>query len=328
MIVLARSLFRLHALCAALLALLIGAGAHAQPIRVGITQIVEHPSLNLIRQGFIDRLGELGYPEGTGAVYDIQSAHGEFATALTIAQKFLADNVDFVLAIATPSAQAAANVIREIPIIIAGVTDPIAAGLAESIARPGTNVTGTSDLPPVRAQLALLKELVPRVRRVGVIYNAGEVNSVVLIDLARKAAAELGITLVEATVGSTAEVQQAAQSLLGRVDAIYVQNDNTTASAIEAVIAVAERGRLPLITSDDTVVEKGALGTIGIDYYELGRRTADVAYRVLQGEQPADIPIERIEGQNIFLNLDVARRLGVTIPDEMTAKAVRIFGEP
>lgn len=324
---LSRSFFRAHTLCAALLALFVGVVAHAQPIRVGVTQIVEHPSLNLIRQGFIDRMEELGFARGTDVVYDIQSAHGDLPTALTIAQKFLADNVDFVLAIATPSAQAAANVIRDIPIVIAAVTDPVAAGLVQSFERPGTNITGTSDLAPVRDQLGLLKELVPNVRRVGVIYNAGEVNSVVLIDRAREAAADLGITLVETTVGNTAEVQQAAQSLLGRVDAFYVQNDNTTASAIEAVIAVAERGRIPLITSDDTVVEKGALATIGIDYYQLGRKTADIAHRILQGEKPAEISIERIEGQNIFLNLDVARRLGITVPEEMINGAVQVFGE-
>src|SRR5690625_3378781 len=179
---------RTSLIIAILSVMVISLGALAAPIQVGITQIVEHPALDAARQGFIDRLAELGYAEGTDVVYDIQSAQGDPGTALTIAQKFAADRVDLVLAIATPTAQAAAQAIRDIPILITAVTDPVAAELVDSIERPGTNVTGTSDLTPVRSQLELLKALVPSATRVGVIYNAGEVNSVVQVELARDAA--------------------------------------------------------------------------------------------------------------------------------------------
>lgn len=301
--------------------------AQAAPLRVGITQIVEHPSLDQARQGFIDRLGELGYVEGVDIVYDIQSAQGDLATAQTIARKFQADGVDLILAIATPTAQATAHIVKDIPILITAVTDPVAADLVQSIERPGTNVTGTSDLTPVREQLELLKEIVPQARRVGVVYNAGEVNSVVQVELARQAAASLGFTLVEATAANSSEVLQAAQSLQGRVDAIYVPTDNTVVSALESVILVAERARLPLIAGEADSVAKGALATLGIDYYKLGRQTADIAYRVLQGEDPAGIPIEYLNDLDLVVNVAAAKRMGVTIPDSVLARADQVIEE-
>lgn len=312
-------------LVAALLVLVLAFGAQAAPLKVGITQIVEHPSLDAARQGFIDRMAELGYAEGTDVTYDIQSAQGDFATAQTIARKFQSDGVDLILAIATPTAQAAAHIIKDIPILITAVTDPVTADLVESIARPGTNVTGTSDLTPVKAQLELLKEILPNATRVGVVYNAGEVNSVVQVDIAREAAAQLGLTLVEATAGNSSEVLQAAQSLQGRVDAIYVPTDNTVVSALESVVLVAERAKLPLIAGEKDSVAKGALATIGIDYYQLGRQTADIAYRVLQGEDPAEISVEYLEEQNVVVNLGAAQRMGVTIPESVLAKAVEVI---
>ncbi|MFS8543798.1 MAG: ABC transporter substrate-binding protein, partial [Limnochordales bacterium] len=293
-----------------LLALFVVAGsaaAQGAPIVVGITQIVEHPSLDQARQGFIDRLTELGYVEGVDIVYDIHSAQGDLATAQTIARKFQSDRVDLVLAIATPTAQAAAHLIKDIPILITAVTDPVAAELVESIERPGTNVTGTSDLTPVKAQLELLKEIVPNATRVGVLYNAGEVNSVVQVEIARAAAAELGLQLVEATAANSSEVLQAAQSLQGRVDAIYVPTDNTVVSALESVLLVAERARLPLIAGEADSVAKGALASVSIDYYQLGRQTADIAHRVLQGEDPAEIAIEYQSELSVVLNRDAAR---------------------
>ncbi len=316
---------RMRLVVAVLVVLVASVAAWSQPIKVGVTQIVEHPALDAARQGFIDRMAELGYAAGTDIVYDIQSAQGDQGTALTIAQKFAADRVDLVLAIATPTAQAAAQVIRDIPILITAVTDPVAAELVDSIERPGTNVTGTSDLTPVRAQLALLKALVPDARRVGIIYNAGEVNSVVQADLARRAAAVFGLQLIEATAVNSSEVMQAAQSLVGRVDALYVPTDNTVVSAIESVVAVAERARLPLITGEDLSVEQGALATVGLDYYELGRQTADIAYRVLQGENPADIPIEYQQEMSVVINVGAAARMGVVIPDELLEGAARVI---
>ncbi|NLN28426.1 MAG: ABC transporter substrate-binding protein [Firmicutes bacterium] len=304
-----------------LLFLLLSAVSFAQPLQIGVLQLVEHPALDAARQGFIDRLSELGYE----AEFDIQSAQNEMSIAVTIAQKFKSDRKDLVLAIATPAAQAAVNVIDDIPILITAVTDPVAAQLVDSIERPGGNLTGTSDLTPVRTQLELLTQIVPNARRVGVLYNSGEVNSVVQVQIARDAARDLGLTLVEATAATTAEVLQAAQSLVGRVDAIYVPTDNTVVAAIESVVLVSEQARLPLIAGEDQSVENGALATIGIDYYQLGRQTADIAHRVLQGEDPAEISIEYQSEMTVVLNLGAARRIGLTIPEAVLAQAARII---
>lgn len=319
------SINRSSLMIAVLAVLVLAFSSLAAPLRVGVTQIVEHPALDEARQGFIDRLAELGYEEGTDVVYDIQSAQGDFGTALTIAQKFAADGVDLVLAIATQAAQAAAQVLRDTPILITAVTDPVAAELVDSIERPGTNVTGTSDLTPVRAQLELLTMLAPSARRVGVIYNAGEVNSVVQVNLAKAAAADLGLEVVEATAANSSEVLSAAQSLVGRVDALYVPTDNTVVSAIESVVLVAERARLPLIAGEDLSVEQGALATVGIDYEQLGRQTADMALRVLQGENPAEMSIEYQNEINLVVNLSAAQRMGVTIPEDLLANAARVI---
>jgi len=319
------SINRSSLMIAVLAVLVLAFSSLAAPLRVGVTQIVEHPALDEARQGFIDRLAELGYEEGTDVVYDIQSAQNDVGTALTIAQKFAADGVDLVLAIATPAAQAAAQVLRDTPILITAVTDPVAAELVDSIERPGTNVTGTSDLTPVRAQLELLTMLAPSARRVGVIYNAGEVNSVVQVNLAKAAAADLGLEVVEATAANSSEVLSAAQSLVGRVDALYVPTDNTVVSAIESVVLVAERARLPLIAGEDLSVDQGALATVGIDYYQLGRQTADMALRVLQGENPAEMSIEYQNEINLVVNLSAAQRMGVTIPEDLLANAARVI---
>lgn len=310
------------AVMAALLVLAMGVvGAHAQGLKIGVTQIVEHPALDAARDGFIERMAELGYD----VKYDVQSAQGDPSTAITIAQKFQSEQVDLVLAIATPTAQAAVQVITDIPVLFTAVTDPVEAELVDSVARPGGNVTGTSDLTPVKSQLELLKELVPGATRVGVVYNAGEVNSLVQRDIAVEAAEQLGLTLVEATATNTAEVMQATQSLVGRVDALYVWTDNLVVSAIESVVAVAEQAQLALIAGEDNSVESGALATVGIDYKVLGRQTADMAHRVLQGADPAETPVEYLDDMNIVINVSAAARMGVKLSDELLAKASRVI---
>lgn len=289
----------------------------AQAVRLGIIQIVEHPSLDQARQGFLDRLGELGYTVEA----DYQNAQGDMATAQIIARRLAENRPDLVLAIATPTAQAMAQVTSTIPILITAVTDAEAAGLVEQNERPGTNVTGTSDLNPVDRQLALVREIAPAAQRVGVVYNAGEANSLVQVEWAREVAAELGLTLVEATVASSSEVFQAAQSLVGRVDALYVPTDNTVVSALESVVQVAEEAKLPLVVGEPDSVARGGLITLGIDYYQLGRQTADMADRVLKGADPAEIPIEYQANPRLVVNLEAAGRMGIELPQELLDQA-------
>ena len=297
----------------------------AKQVNLGIIQIVEHPALDAARQGFLDTMAENGYKEGENLVVDFQSAQGDQSTLQSIANKFVNDKKDMVLAIATPSATAMANATTEIPILITAVTDPVEAKLVESLEKPGTNVTGTTDMNPVTEQLALIKELVPDAKNVGIVYNSSEVNSEVQVKIAREAAPGLGFTLHEATVTATNEVMQAAQSLVGKVDAIYLPTDNTVISSLSAVLQVAEENKIPVIAGESNSVEEGALATLGIDYYKLGAQTAEIALRVLNGENPAELPVEAQKGADIVINLKAAERFGVTVSDEVKAKAAQII---
>ncbi|MGI6609915.1 MAG: ABC transporter substrate-binding protein [Limnochordia bacterium] len=318
-----RSRVSLFVVCLIILAA--AATGAAKTVTIGIAQIAEHPALDSARQGFVDRMKQLGYQEGKQVIYDMRNAQGDMATAQTIARKFVGDGVDLILAIATPTAQAAANVTSKIPILITAVTDPQAAGLVRSNQTPGTNVTGTSDLNPVAQQIALVKSLRPQARRLGVVYNAGETNSVVQVELAKQVAKEEGLALVEATAGNTSEVLQAAQSLVGRVDAIYVPTDNTVVSALESVIMVAERAKIPLIAGEGDSVRRGALATLGLDYYRLGQQTADMAVKVLNGTDPAKMPIQYQQELRVVVNLRAAERMGVTVPQALIAKADEVI---
>lgn len=298
-------------------------GNTQEKIRIGIMQIVDHPALNAARDGLKDALREVyGYVEGENVIYDAQSAQGDVATANTIAQKFVADRVNLIVSIATPTSQAAANATRDIPIVFSAVTDPLAAGLVKDLEKPGGNVTGISDMTPVDRQIYLIKFLFPEAKRVGTLYNAGEVNSVVTNELAKKACAENGLELLEATVASTADVAMATQSLVGRVDAIYVSTDNTVVSALDVVAKICLDNRIPLVLADPTTVEKGALCGLGFDYYLHGRQTADIVARILKGENPGDIPVEFAKKLTFLLNTRTFEALGLDA-EAMTTAANR-----
>ncbi len=294
------------------------------PIKIGITQIVEHPALDSARQGFQDALAQEGW---TNVTFDMQNAQGDMATATTIARKFADDRVDLILAIATPTAQAAAQVTSDIPILITAVTDPVAAGLVNTMESPGTNVTGTTDMTPVKTQLELLLEIAPSVQRVGILFNVGEVNSVVQVELAKQVAGDLGLEIVEAGATTSGEVLEAARSLPGRVDAIYVPTDNTVVSALESVIMVAEDNNLPLIVGEEESVVRGGLATTGINYYDLGFQTGLMAIQVLNGADPQTMPIQSADRVETVLNLEAARNMGIEFPASLLERAHRTIGE-
>ncbi|TDX46753.1 ABC transporter substrate-binding protein [Orenia marismortui] len=293
--------------------------------KIGIIQIVEHPALDDAREGFIKELEKAGYKDGENVSYDYQNAQGDMSTAQTIARQFAYDDLDLILAIATPTAQAVANSVKDTPILITAVTDPKSAGLVESLKKPGSNITGTSDLTPVREQLELLAEIAPKAKKIGIIYNAGETNSVVQAELAESAAKELGLELIPATVSSSNEVYQSAQSLVGRVDAIYVPTDNTVVSAIQSVVKVANENNLPLITGEDKPVEKGALATIGVNYYRLGRQTAKMAVEIFNGADPAEMSIEYLKDTDLVINLNAAKEMHVEISEDLIEKAKKVI---
>ncbi|MGO1746877.1 MAG: ABC transporter substrate-binding protein [Microbacterium gubbeenense] len=239
----------------------------------------------------------------------------------TIATTFASDDLDLVFTVATPAAQAATQAILDTPVLFTAVTDAEAAGLVDSNDAPGANVTGTSDLNPVADQLALLAEIAPDAKTVGVVYSSGEVNSEVQVDLAKEAAADLGLTIKEATVSNSSEVQQATQSL-GDVDAIYVPTDNTVVSGIAALIQVAEQKQIPVVSGDSGPVDGGAIATIGIDYTKLGHQTGEMAAKILQdGADPAEMAVETSNDVELIINPAAAERMGVELPDSVTERA-------
>ena len=302
--------------------------AAAQPLVIGVTQIVEHPALDAARDGFIAALEEAGYKEGEDVVYDLQNAQGDFTNAISIAQKFKDDKVDLIVAIATPTAQAALQVNKEIPIVINAVTDPVAASLAKSWESSGNNLTGMSDAAPNKQQVELIPRFLPEAKNVGTIYNAGEANSVVQIEVAKETCKELGLNLIEVVVSNSSEVLMAAQSLAGRVEAIYIVTDNTVVSALESVIKVCNQEKIALILADSSTVDKGALASYGIDYYSLGKKSGEIALQIIKGAKPSDIPIQTItdpKDLQFVVNLDAAKILGISISEEIIKEADKII---
>lgn len=289
--------------------------AAGKTYKIGITQIVAHSSLDAAREGFKKALAE----GGISATYDEQNAQGEQATATSIANKFNT-GYDLVLAIATPTAQASAQVITKTPILFTAVTDPVAAQLVKAMDAPGANVTGTTDMNPVAEQIKLVKQVRPTAKTVGVIYSSGEVNSEVQVKAARTAAAAEGLQLVEKTVTTTGEVAQAASSLA--TDAVYVPTDNNVVAGLSSVLQVAEQKKIPVIAGEGDSVKNGALITYGIDYSKLGYQTGQMAVKILKdGQSPATMPVESQKDLQLVVNSKAAARMGVTLPQELLAKA-------
>jgi putative ABC transport system substrate-binding protein len=299
--------------------------APAKNYSIGITQIVTHPALDAVVAGFIEALAQAGFVEGKNVTFDKQNAQGEMANASAIAQKFVGDKVDLILSVATPTSQAAVKATTTIPIVFAAVTDPIAAGLVKNGDAPEANVTGVSDLLPVQPHLDLIKQLVPNVKTVGLLYNAGETNSVTLVAKEKEAAAAMGLKVVEATASNSSEVLAAAQSLVGRVDAISVLTDNTVVSALESVIKVCQDNKIPLITGDTDSVKRGAVAAYAFDYHDHGVQAGKIAVKVLQGTPISQIPVEYAQNLQLAINQAAATAMGVTIPDALKAKANLTF---
>ena len=287
-------------------------------IKIGIIQLVEHPALDQAHQGFVDGLKEAGYEEGKNIEFDYQNAQGEQANCITIAQKFLNDKSDLILAIATPAAQAAANLIKDIPILVTAVTDPETAKLVEKNDAPNGNVSGTSNLTPVDEQMELLKKLVPNVKTAALMYNSSEQNSKFQIDMAKRKLDEMGISYIEATITNPNDIQQVVQSIIGKAEAIYIPTDNMLAAGMPNVIAVTEPAKIPVICGEVDMLKSGGLATYGISHYELGKLTSKQAVRILKGEAvPANMPIEYLQTPTLSINTNAAEKLGIIIPEDI-----------
>jgi len=294
-------------------------------VTIAVTQIVEHPSLNAVRDGLKTELQAKGYTEGNNLTWDWQSAQGNPSTATQIAQKFVGDAPDVIVAISTPSAQAAASATQDIPIIFSAVTDPLDAKLVATTEAPGGNVTGVSDLTPVADHLELIQRIVPTTKIVGVIYNAGESNSVSLINLLKAAAKDQGIALEEATANNSAGVSTAAESLVGKVDAIYVPTDNTVASALEAVLQVGIENQLPVFAGDNDSVERGAIASLSFDYGAIGADTGALVDQVLKGANPGELSVVYPTALELVINKGAASQMGIEVPEAVLSEAKTII---
>lgn len=298
-----------------------GAGGAKEKLSIGISQLVQHPALDAATEGFKQAFIDAGYVEGETIEFDVQNANGEQSTAVTIAQSFASQDLDMVLAVATPAAQAAAQAITNIPVLFTAVTDAESAELVESNEKPGGNITGTSDAAPIGDQLDLLQEIVPDASTVGIVYSSGEVNSEVQVKAAKEAADERGMTVKTKTVTTANDIAQAAAAL-GDVDAIYVPTDNTVVSGIAALVQFAEGKQIPVIGAEAGTVEGGAIATLGIDYTKLGQQTGEMALKVLEDDaDPATMPVEVSKEFSYVVNSGAAERMGVTIPQDILDKA-------
>jgi len=298
--------------------------------KVGISQIVTHPALDATRQGIMDGLKEKGYIEGENIEYDYQNSEGDMSLVASIAQKFVSDKVDLIVSIATPNSQAAISAAEgtDIPVVFSAVTDPVGAGLINDWdSHPEENVTGISDMIVVQDDVELIIAIIPSVKKIGTLYNAGESNSVFLIEKLKEACEAKGIEVVEKTVATSADVLAAAQSLVGQVDAIWIGTDNTVVTGLEALIGVCEDNDIPFFPSDDPSIERGGIAAYGFDYYDIGVQTGRMIARVLEAGSANSIKVEKGEIISLSINTEAAESMGVTISQDLISKAAVNYGE-
>jgi len=325
-------------LCPILILILVGAVSisfaqekKSKIFKIGVTQIVSHPALDSDAKGFEKALADAGFKEGVHVTYDRQNAQGDMANAQTIAQKFLDAKVNLIHSIATPTSQAVVKTIKTIPVVFSSVTDPVDAGLIPKTSPPGTksgtNVTGVSDRWPVHLQFEMYAKFVPKAKKWGTIYNAGDSNSMVHIKEMRESAKKLGVELIEATISTSAETLQAVQSLAGKVQAMNITSDNTAVSAFEAIVKVCNEKKIPLFAGDVDSVPRGAIAAYGLDYFLIGESAGKKAVRVLKGEKPGDIPWGPAEKFSLVVSEKAAKAQGIVIPPDLLKKANKVIKE-
>lgn len=305
------------------------APAPAKPKVVGISQLVAHPSLDLIQKGILDELKDQGFEDGKNIKVDLQTAQGDAALTKSIADKFVADKADVIVTLTTPSGQSAVKATQntKIPVVFAAVSDPVAAGMLKTVKEPsGTNVTGMYNFDPLEAQLDLFAQIMPNLNSLGVIFNPGESNSQTNVKRLKELTAARNWKLIEAPVSGSNEVQTAAQSLIGRVQAVYMPQDNTVVSAFEALVKVTRDAKTPLFVSDGQSVKRGAIATVGGDDYKNGRQAGAIVARILKGEDPGKVLPEQVKNRGIIINKKAADAYGLKIP-EAIAKNATDMGE-
>ena len=294
---------------------------------ISVNQFVEHPALDAILKGFQDYLKE----KGVEVQYNVHNAQANMGTATQIGQQMIGEKADLLVAIATPSAQATAQAVSKAPedlkrpFLFTAVTDPVAAGLVKDLQHPPKGITGVSDLLPIEQHIEMVLSYAGNIKRLGLLYNAGEANSKSTIAGVKALREKLGFKTVEATASKTADVYQAAKSLVGRVDAVFIPTDNTIVSALESVIKVGVQNKLPIFAADVDSVKRGAVAAMGFDYYKHGYQTGAVAERILNGEKAENIPVAFQKDLQLHINVGFSEKMGLTPPKELLEKATKVY---
>lgn len=290
-------------------------------VKVGVLQLLSHPALDQIYKGLEDGLAKEGYKVGENLKIDLQNAQGDQSNLASMGQKLVTDNNDILVGITTPATLSLSNATKDKPIIMAGITYPVEAGLIKSEDKPGNNITGVSDRTPIKQQLEIMKKVLPKMKKVGILYTASEDNSVKQAQEAEKLAKELGLEVKVSSIANTNDIQQVTESLASETDAIFVPIDNTIASAMSTVVKVTDAKKIPVFPSADTMVADGGVLGIGVDQYQIGIETAKVVAKVLKGEDTKNMPIVLANEGVIYLNEAKAKQLGIEIPNEVKEKA-------
>ena len=298
-----------------------------ETFKVGLVQLVEHTSLDQIRESIIKQLEDDGYVDGKNIEIDYQNAQNEQSNLKTICQGFVADKVDVIVAITTPAAQVAMGETKDIHIIFSAVTDPVAAGIVEDMDNPGGNITGTSDAVKVDQIMELASEITPGYKTVGALYNSSETNSVATVKQLKEYAKENDIKVVESAITNSNEIQTAAQSLAKKCDIVFSPTDNTVASSIATANDVFIKNKIPFYVAADSMVKDGALATSGVDYEYLGQETAKMVVEVFNGSDTASMPVETMDKTSVFINSETAEAMGLDIPESVMKKATDLSKE-
>lgn len=313
---------------AMLYAVFAGLGAYAAAVQgeppqrtVSVSQFVLHPALDALLRGFKEQLQSTGI----AVRYHIHIANGDPSLNLEITKRIAAEQPDLVLAVSTPSSQACVQNLPDATILFTAVTDPVSAGLVSDLRKPGTRITGMTDMSPVDRHVAIIAELQPRLRKLGALFNAQEVNSVSLVGILEKECSKRGIELVKKTVTRREAVAATAASLIGQCDAVYIPTDNTVVAEIESVARLCGRYRLPLYAADVDSVPRGAVVSLAIDYYNMGQQTARMAERIFAGESPAAMPVQYLEDFRIHVNIKAAELMGIELPVSLLQSADVIY---
>ena len=292
---------------------------------IGIVQFVHHPLLDETHRGLMSELEKLGLNDGTNFYVETKVADKDVQISRLITQQFIDEKASLIIAIATPSAQTAASIVHDIPVVFAAITDPIAAGLVDSIEKPGRNLTGTSNLWPFEKQIELIPEILPFAKIIGVVWNPGEVNSQAAMGYIRPILKSHGYELVEAPVANTADVAVAVKNISSKVDAFLMIPDNTTLAASTVFAQIAVETKTPLIGGDMDTVRRGSLATYGYNYFELGQVTARMVNAILkEGKQPQDMPVQYPPSTSLIINRKVSKQMNIELPKEIISEAMEI----